>query len=42
VTKQELVRLFPEFSPKRAFRRFDEGEEVPYEVTGKWVRVAWR
>jgi hypothetical protein len=40
MTKHEMMALFPAFSPKRAFRRFDEGEEVPYEVTGKRVRVA--
>lgn len=40
MTKQELIVLFPAFSPKRAIRKLDEGEEVPFEVVGKWVRVA--
>jgi hypothetical protein len=40
MTKAELKVIFPNFSPKRAFKRFGEGEEVPYEVTGRWVRVA--
>lgn len=40
MTKAELVSLFPNFSPKRALRKLDAGEEVPYEVVGKWVRVA--
>jgi hypothetical protein len=40
MTKHKLMALFPAFSPKRAFRRFGEGEEVSYEVTGKRVRVA--
>jgi hypothetical protein len=39
MTKAYLMGVFPNFSPKRAFRRFGEGE-VPFEVTGKWVRVA--
>lgn len=33
MTKSELVKLFPRFSPKRAFRISDTG----YEIVGKYV-----
>lgn len=40
MTKADLMAVFPNFSPKRAFRRFGAAEAVTFEVTGKWVRVA--
>jgi hypothetical protein len=38
MTKAELVKLFPAFSPKRAFVA---GENNAWEVVGRYVNVAW-
>ena len=41
MTKAEMMKLFPNFSPRRAFKVFEaNGDETGYELFGKHVRVS--